>query len=446
MKRKLHLILLSILTTIIFTIIPPIDANAASFDYPLDNDGQLIIVIDPGHGGDNLGADYNGYLEKEMNMKVANAMCEELKKYDGITVYLTHSSAEDNMSIRERAEFAASVNADYLFCLHFNMSVDNKLFGSEVWISAFGEENREGYRFGCIQMDTMKEMGLFLRGVKTKLNDDGKDYYGILRYCQEFDIPAALIEHCHLDHKNDTDFCDSEADLLAFGIADATSVAKYFGLKSSILNVDYSDFSEKPILSAGTLYAQADTTDPDICLIEETYVDREHNKIGVLVTAHDYDTPMLYYSYSIDGGNTFTPYLEWPATDVLKGYSPDSFTLDIEIPEGIAPSIVVRGINLYDRYTESNALSGYSAFISISDVPEQTIEDKEVLSSDISSNTDFDPYKPPQQKAPRDRDITFLYFLQLCLFVAILIFVCLFITNLILTGKKHHKRNKHKRK
>ena len=39
------------------------------------------IVIDPGHGGTNLGAQYNGFTEKYMTMVVANAMAEELKKY-----------------------------------------------------------------------------------------------------------------------------------------------------------------------------------------------------------------------------------------------------------------------------------------------------------------------------------------------------------------------------
>ncbi|MDE6063579.1 MAG: N-acetylmuramoyl-L-alanine amidase, partial [Lachnospiraceae bacterium] len=70
---------------------------ADSFRYPLDTDGELVIVIDPGHGGKNLGADYNGFLEKEMNMTVANAMYEELTKYEGITVYMTHTSTDTDM-------------------------------------------------------------------------------------------------------------------------------------------------------------------------------------------------------------------------------------------------------------------------------------------------------------------------------------------------------------
>ncbi len=447
MKGKIHIYIKIIFFIMLSVFCFHMDVSAATFDFPLDKDGELIIVIDPGHGGENLGADYNGYLEKEMNIKVANAMYNELQKYEGITVYLTHTSTEENMSIKERAEFAASVNADYLFCLHFNMSPENKLFGSEVWVSAFGEENREGYRFGYIQMNTMKEMGLFIRGVKTKLNDAGNDYYGILRYCQDYDIPAALIEHCHVDHEIDTPFCDSDEDLISLGIADATSVAKYFGLKSTVLNVDYSDFSEGKLLSPGTLYAKEDTTDPDICLIEETYVDMEQRKIGILVTAHDYDSPMLYYSYSIDGGQTYTPYIAWPDGDVMNDYSVDSFTLDISIPEGVTPTIVVKCINLYDRYTVSNVLSGYSPFITenLEEMP-PTNEDENVLSQDVSTNDPFDPYKAPEDDGPKEKDSTFFHFLQLSLIVAIFLFICLLITNLILSNRRHQKKKRQRRK
>ena len=49
---------------------------------------NLCIVIDPGHGGENLGGEYEDYTEKEMTIVVAKAMKEELEKYEVITVYL----------------------------------------------------------------------------------------------------------------------------------------------------------------------------------------------------------------------------------------------------------------------------------------------------------------------------------------------------------------------
>ncbi|MBD5478832.1 MAG: N-acetylmuramoyl-L-alanine amidase [Lachnospiraceae bacterium] len=426
-------------------------SRADSFRYPLDTDGELVIVIDPGHGGKNLGADYNGFLEKEMNMTVANAMYEELTKYEGITVYMTHTSTDTDMSIQARADFAASVNADFLFCLHFNMSPDNKLFGSEVWVSAFGDENREGYRFGCVQMETMKDMGLFLRGVKTRFNERGSDYYGILRFCEEYNIPAALIEHCHIDHDTDVGFCDSEEDLIAFGIADATSVAKYFGLRSESLGVDYSSYDSMPAVNAGEVYVQADTTDPDICVIEEAYIDLDRQIIGVTVTAQDYDSPMLYYSYSIDGGITYTPYLAWPETDIMAGYSPDTFTFEIPVPDSVSPAIIVRGINQYDRYSESNLLSGFPVFVSTPEEifnPEDDMltEEASVSGQDVSENRPAAGFTRPEPKAPREKDTSFWDFLKLCLLAAGVLLVAIFITNLVIAKKRRQKRKPPRRR
>lgn len=425
-------------------------SHAADFRYPLDTDGELVIVIDAGHGGANLGADYNGFLEKEMNMTVADAMYEELSKYEGITVYMTHTSADTDMSIQARADFAASVNADFLFCLHFNMSPDNKLFGSEVWVSAFGDPNREGYRFGYVQMETMEEMGLYLRGVKTRFNDSGSDYYGILRFCEEYDIPAALIEHCHIDHDTDVGFCDSEEDLIAFGVADATSVAKYFGLRSEILGVDYSGYDNMPVVNAGDVYVQADTTDPDICMIEEAYIDMERQIIGVTLTAQDYDSPMLYYSYSIDGGQTYTPYLAWPETDIMAGFSPDTFTFEIPVPDNISPAVVVRAVNQYDRYRESNLLTGYPVFVStpeeIFSPDEDILGDTSVSGQDVSGGSPSAGFQRPDPKPGREWDTSFLEFLKLCLIAACVLFVSLLITNLILAKKRSQKRKPPRRR
>lgn len=450
MRKAYNFLLFFIVGSFLFLMLPE-NVWAEDFRYTLDTDGELIIVIDPGHGGNNLGADHNGFLEKEMNMVVANAMCEELAKYDGITVYMTHTDTETDMSIQERADFAASVNADFLFCLHFNMSPGNILFGSEVWVSAFGEENREGYRFSCVQMEVMEEMGLFIRGVKTRFNEKGTDYYGILRFCEEYDIPAALIEHCHVDHETDVVFCDSEEDLIAFGVADATAVAKYFGLKSDVLGVDYSDYPLKN-LSPGSLYVQADTSDPDICMIEKDYVDEERNVVGISVSAYDYDTPMLYYAYSIDGGETFTPYLPWPDTDVMERYSPDTFTFEIEVPYGVSPIVVVRAVNQYDRYTESNVLSGLPVF---SYTPEELLSDDNISDNNLSAGdagdavSDGDVYtgfKAPEKPVEKEEGFSVLHFLYLCLGIAGTLFVALLISNAVILAKKRQKRKSRRRK
>ena len=48
------------------------------FESNADNSEDIIIVIDPGHGGNNLGAQVDGIVEKDINLKVAMAMYEHL--------------------------------------------------------------------------------------------------------------------------------------------------------------------------------------------------------------------------------------------------------------------------------------------------------------------------------------------------------------------------------
>ena len=50
-----------------------------------DADGNIVIVIDPGHGGTDPGKQgINGVLESDANYAIAEAMMDELKNYSGV--------------------------------------------------------------------------------------------------------------------------------------------------------------------------------------------------------------------------------------------------------------------------------------------------------------------------------------------------------------------------
>ncbi len=197
---------------------------------------KLVIVIDPGHGGENRGTIENSHEEKQMTMTTALAMYEELVQYEDVEVYLTHTEDID-MTLKERAAFAKSVDADFLFSIHYNASANHEFFGSEVWVSAFPPYNSYGYQFGCEFLTDMREFGLLVRGVKTRLGDKGLDYYGIIRESVALDIPAVIIEHCHVDEARDAVYCENDEQLRQFGKMDAAAVARYFGLKRGLFRV-----------------------------------------------------------------------------------------------------------------------------------------------------------------------------------------------------------------
>ena len=320
---------------------------------------EIIIVIDPGHGASQKGAEYNGLEEKNINMAVSAAMAEELEKYEGIQVYLTHTSAEDEMSIKERAEFARDVEADYFFCIHFNASGNHNFYGAEAWITSYGRYYAEMKAFSEIVLQEFEEIGVYNRGVKTKLETDGTDYYGVLRRNAEFDIPAVIIEHCHMDHDEDAQFLDEEADLVNFGKMDATAVAKFLKLKSSELGVDYTNYNviigDEP---EGKI--QNDTTQPE-CHIEYVTCNNEEETATFRITARDEEYPILYYGYSVDGGETYTTLQRWEKDK-------DTMEFTVSYPEYTSDGVSVVVYNAFNISAETDAL-----------LAEEVLEQKEIL-------------------------------------------------------------------
>lgn len=315
----------------------------------------IIIVIDPGHGGENLGAQYENFTEKEMTMIVARTMKEELEKYENVVVYLTHETDLD-MSLKERAVFAKEKQADFLFCLHFNSSVHHNLYGAEVWIPAYSDYYVKGRQFAEIQMQLFSKHGLYSRGIKTKLNDKGEDYYGILRHCSAVGVPSALIEHCHMDHDNDKPFYQqSEEQLRDFGRLDAEAVAKYFGLKSSEKSVNYSTYPkvQVEIPKAGEA-VKPDKTEPEMCDLEVLSIEDKTAKVMAKIEAADADSYILYYAYSLDGGNTYSELCKWPRP--FWNQSDHSLILELTVPYEQENDLRVKVYNGFDVWTESNVI------------------------------------------------------------------------------------------
>lgn len=306
---------------------------------------NVVVVIDPGHGGSNLGANPPGYLEKDMTLVTAYAMKAELEKYQGVTVYMTRS-VDAELSLEERAQLAKGVNADFLYSLHYNMSSNHFFYGSEVWAQNTGINYTQGYAQGQLFLNEFVNAGLFGRGVKVRQGKTGDEYYGILRHSKLMGIPAVIVEHCFLDHVNDVAYNSSIEKLQSFGRMDATAVAKYFGLSSVELGVDYTNYPKAELTPSPVAKVQ-DLTPPDVAALGITGKDASKKTITIQVNAMDKDSGIMYYAYSTDGGASWSALQIWPsATD----------TLSITIPAkyGQIKTAAVAVFNSYDGMTISN--------------------------------------------------------------------------------------------
>lgn len=306
---------------------------------------SITIVIDPGHGGSNLGTDYLPIPEKNYNMIVALYMKEQLEKYQNVKVYLTHTEDID-MSLQQRAEYAAKVDADFLISLHFNMSLSHSLYGSEIWAPSTGQLYSQGYSLGNEFLRQFEQMGLFNRGIKTRIGKNGNDYYGIIRQCSLRGIPSIIVEHCHVDHNKDAAFIQSPDKLKEFGIRDAEAVARYFGLVSKDKTNDYSSYAPLAVPVPVATVCN-DVTAPTYVNAKLLKYDKTGKYATVDLTALDGESVLQYYSYSYDNGITWSELQPWSKGDTYM-------TISVTMDYGKKDSLIFRVYNLYDLYTVSN--------------------------------------------------------------------------------------------
>ena len=213
------------------------------------HNGKTVIVLDPGHGGSDIGANYAPYVEKAMTLYTAIFLYQELQQYDNVEVYLTRTEDKD-VSLAERVDFAHSVNADFLLSLHFNAAGTNGITsGSMVLPSAFGNMYTQECSYGLLNLQQLSALGLENHGFWTRLGRTGQDYYGIIRRSTNYGLPAVITEHCFVDDPADRAFLASDGSYQKLAHADATALAQYLHLKSTALGVDYSG-SVRPEIAA----------------------------------------------------------------------------------------------------------------------------------------------------------------------------------------------------
>lgn len=176
--------------------------------------GAATIVLDPGHGGDELGAEGpNGLDEKVLNLAVAEAT-EAILESQGATVVLTRTS-DHRMTLGARAAIVRALGPAVFVSIHHNGGADGPSSepGTETYAQAASPEAR---RLGGLlyeelftvfaSYDGIDWQGNVDAGAKYRLNGRGGDYYGILR--ETAGTPAVLSEAAFLANR-------PEADLLA---------------------------------------------------------------------------------------------------------------------------------------------------------------------------------------------------------------------------------------
>lgn len=95
------------------------------------DDGRFVVVIDPGHGGIDPGAERDGVSEKDLMLAVARSLAEAMRRA-GLEAVLTR---EDDrfVSLEGRVAFAHQARGDLFISLHADVLTEGRAKGATVY-------------------------------------------------------------------------------------------------------------------------------------------------------------------------------------------------------------------------------------------------------------------------------------------------------------------------
>lgn len=176
------------------------------------------VFIGVGHGGSDPGA--VGYLkEADVNLTMATA-CKEYLEANGVTVKMSRTK-DENDPVAEEIKECNEFNPDLAVDVHNNAGGGD---GFEAYVSIVGGT---GTTLAQNIEAEVKAIGQNSRGIKTRKNSSGKDYYGFIR-CTK--CPAVILEGVFVDNANDVQIADTIEEQRNFGVAYAKGILKTLGI------------------------------------------------------------------------------------------------------------------------------------------------------------------------------------------------------------------------
>lgn len=187
------------------------------------------VFIGVGHGGADPGAVSGSFKEAEINLIMALAAKRELERY-GVVVGISRTKDENDTlasEIKECNDFKPDVAIE----VHNNAGGGD---GFEVYIQT-GTHTINSRKLATLIEKRVKATGQNSRGIKTKLNNIGKDWFGWLR---QVNHPTVLIEGFFVDNVKDRTDYDTIAEQEELGVAYAHGVLDYLDIKltSNVVN------------------------------------------------------------------------------------------------------------------------------------------------------------------------------------------------------------------
>lgn len=155
---------------------------------PSNGAGLALVCLDPGHGGNDSGANYNGVMEKDPNLDIA-LRARPLLQSMGYGVLMTRT-IDATLSLQERCDIANKANATLFVAIHNNAYLTTSE-GTETYAYYDSEDGRR--LATAIHKEVVKRIKLPDRGVKEA------GFYVL----KNTNMTSALIEGAFLTNVNE---------------------------------------------------------------------------------------------------------------------------------------------------------------------------------------------------------------------------------------------------
>jgi N-acetylmuramoyl-L-alanine amidase len=225
-------------------------------------DKKFIVVLDPGHGGNDPGNIGNGYREKTIALKVVKEIRNELQKINDIKVILTRDK-DVLINLWKRGEIANKAKADLFVSIHCDSHSSNA-YGAGTFVLGLHankrnfdvakrenavislEDNyRERYKgfdpnseesvlgLTLLQEENLDKSFLLAADIQQnfskalKRKNRGVKQAGFVVLHQTY-MPSVLIELGFLTNKNEGKFLNSKSGQQKMAKEIARSIKKYY--------------------------------------------------------------------------------------------------------------------------------------------------------------------------------------------------------------------------
>jgi N-acetylmuramoyl-L-alanine amidase len=172
------------------------------------------------HGGNDPGAVANNTKEKDLNLQIALACRDYLTQY-GVEVKLSRTK-DENDPLSEEIKECNTFSTDLAVDIHNNAGGGD---GAEVFHHYGGGT---GKTLATNILGEIIKIGQNSRGVKTRKNSAGQDYYGFIR---EVTAPAVIVECAFVDNATDLEILATEGKRKTMGQAIAKGILKTLGVE-----------------------------------------------------------------------------------------------------------------------------------------------------------------------------------------------------------------------